>query len=88
MKKIVFTLALVLISTLAFDLLAQCPMCRMSVESNLENGGTAGNTINIGILYMLVVPYMIVFTIGFMWYRRNKRPGDFKRDIRKTIPMS
>jgi len=52
---------------------AQCPMCRMSVESNYKNGGTAGKGLNMGILYMLAMPYLLVGTIGYLWWRnRNK----------------
>ncbi|MBT8220577.1 MAG: hypothetical protein KJP00_12180 [Bacteroidia bacterium] len=80
-KKILVTLLLLIITVvLSSDLMAQCPMCRMSLESNLENGGTAGAGINKGILYMLAAPYLIVATIGFMWYRHNRRPGDLVRD--------
>jgi hypothetical protein len=39
---------------------AQCPMCRMSAESNLENGGDEGRGLNTGILYMLAMPYLLV----------------------------
>lgn len=88
MKKIILTFVLLAIAACSVELFAQCPMCRMSLESNLENGGTAGKTINMGILYMLVVPYILVFSIGYMWIKRNKRPGDFQRDIRKTIPQT
>ena len=89
MKKVVFSIVVFFLATICFgELAAQCPMCRMSLESNLENGGTAGNTINMGILYMLVVPYLLVFSIGYVWYRRNRKPGDFKRDIQKTIPQT
>jgi len=89
MKKTIVTFAIILIcSILLNDLMAQCPMCRMSLESNLENGGTAGKTINMGILYMLIVPYILVFSIGYMWYKKNRKPGDFKRDIQKTIPQT
>lgn len=89
MKKTLITfLVLVLASTFLGELIAQCPMCRMSLESNLENGGTAGKTINMGILYMLVVPYILVFSIGYMWYRRNRKVGDFTRDVQRTQPQS
>jgi len=54
------------------DLVAQCPMCKMSAESNLKDGGTAGAGLNKGILYMLSMPYILVFTLGFIWWR-NKR---------------
>lgn len=55
---------------------AQCPMCKMSAESNLKNGGTAGKGLNAGILYMLALPYTLVGTIGFIWWRNNRRRED------------
>lgn len=55
------------------DLVAQCPMCRMSAESNMANGGTAGAGLNTGILYMLVMPYLLVATIGYIWWRNRKK---------------
>ncbi len=54
------------------ELAAQCPMCRMAAESNLENGGTVGKGLNKGILYMLAMPYILVSTVGFIWWRNNK----------------
>ena len=47
-------------------------MCRMAAESNLENGGTEGKGLNKGILYMLAMPYLLVSTVGFIWWRNNK----------------
>lgn len=55
------------------SLLAQCPMCRMSLESNLEDGGTMGRTINAGILYMLGMPYLLVGLLGYIWYKNRKK---------------
>lgn len=55
---------------------AQCPMCRMSAESNLKNGGTDGRGLNNGILYMLATPYMIIGVIGFMWWRNRRKEGE------------
>ncbi len=54
---------------------AQCPMCRIAAESNLENGGSAGKGLNNGILYMLATPYLIVGALGFIWWR-NRRKGE------------
>jgi hypothetical protein len=51
---------------------AQCPMCRISAESNLKNGGTAGKGLNKGILYLFFTPYLVVGTLGFLWWRNNK----------------
>ena len=52
---------------------AQCPMCKMSAESNLKNGGSAGKGLNTGILYMLALPYTLVGVIGFIWWKNNKK---------------
>lgn len=59
------------------EIQAQCPMCRMSAESNLKNGGSSGKGLNAGILYMLATPYLLVGVLGFLWYRnRQKQEGE------------
>lgn len=55
------------------EMAAQCPMCKMSAESNLKNGGTTGKGLNAGILYMLALPYTLVGVIGFIWWKNNRR---------------
>ncbi|MCB0529744.1 MAG: hypothetical protein H6565_14945 [Lewinellaceae bacterium] len=66
---------LFLLSGSASPVAAQCPMCRMSAESNLKNGGTDGRGLNAGILYMLSMPYLIAAGIGFWWWRNRKNEG-------------
>ena len=56
--------------------IGQCPMCKIGAESNLKNGGTAGKGLNAGILYMLALPYTLVATFGFIWWRNNRRQED------------
>ncbi len=51
---------------------AQCPMCRMTAESNYRSGGKAGRGLNTGILYLLALPYLLVGTIGYVWWRNRK----------------
>ena len=65
---------------------AQCPMCRMSAESNLKNGGTQGRGLNTGILYMLSLPYLIVGSIGYWWWRTNRRADRQESDTREMDP--
>lgn len=77
MKKI-HRILLILSLTLAFncslvDTHAQCPMCKMSAENNLKDGGTAGKGLNKGIFMMLGMPYVLVGTIGILWYRNRKK---------------
>jgi len=55
-----------------FDLSAQCPMCKASLESAKENGTNVGNTLNGGILYLLALPYSIATVFGVILYRNNK----------------
>lgn len=79
-KKIYKRISLLaLVATLTIGLptpsQAQCPMCKMSAESNLRNGGTAGKGLNNGILFMLLTPYLIIGTIGYIWYK-NRRPEE------------
>lgn len=57
---------------------AQCPMCKMSAESNLKNGGTAGKGLNNGILFMLATPYLLIGTIGFIWWRNRKKEQELE----------
>lgn len=73
--KILSTLVLITIFLFVgyADVIAQCPMCRMSAESNLKEGGSAGAGLNKGILYMLSLPYLLVGTLGFIWYRNRKK---------------
>jgi len=54
----------------------QCPMCKMSAESNLNQGGSAGRGLNNGILFMLATPYLLVGIVGFVWWRNRKKEED------------
>lgn len=54
------------------ETIAQCPMCKISAESNLRDGGSAGKGLNTGILYMFAMPYLIVGTLGYLWFKNRK----------------
>ena len=73
MKKFILPL-LVLTLFLAggAELLAQCPMCRATAETNLANGGSEGAGLNNGILYMLCMPYVLIGTVAFLWWRNRR----------------
>lgn len=58
------------------EVAAQCPMCKMSLQSNLQNGGSQGSGINAGIMYLLMTPYLIVGGIAYVWYRNRKKKMD------------
>ena len=70
---IICSIICVVILLTSEDLVSQCPMCRLSAEQNLKDGGTAGKGLNKGILYMLTLPYILVASLGFIWYKNRKR---------------
>jgi hypothetical protein len=78
MKNIISKIGLVLLLTFAFNFViidsidAQCPMCKMSAESNLKEGGTAGKGLNKGILYLFAAPYLMIGGLAFMYFRTKK----------------
>ncbi len=74
LQKIVIAFSLLFaLQTTTVEIQAQCPMCRMSAESNLKSGGTAGKGLNAGILFMLAAPYTIVATMAFLYVKNKKR---------------
>ncbi|WP_339923866.1 hypothetical protein [uncultured Cyclobacterium sp.] len=54
--------------------LAQCAMCRATIENNVSNGDTTvGATLNFGILYLFVAPYVLLSILGYLWYKNARR---------------
>ncbi len=62
------------------EMAAQCPMCRMTVESNYAGGGSAGLGLNNGILYLLAAPYLVVGTLAF-FYWKHKRDEQIEEEL-------
>ncbi len=73
--KFFATISLVALLLVIFqgEALAQCPMCKMAAESNLENGGSAGKGLNAGILFLLATPYLVVGTLGYIWWKNRRK---------------
>lgn len=67
-------LILILLILFAFmnNVFSQCAMCKAVVETNLEAGDTKGAGLNEGILFLMAIPYLLVFTFGVFYYL-NKR---------------
>ncbi|MDN3669758.1 hypothetical protein QWY93_10530 [Echinicola jeungdonensis] len=71
--KTVFAFCLIYLVS-QFQVLAQCAMCRASVENNVSNGETTvGAALNMGILYLFAAPYLLALIIGILWYRHSKK---------------
>ena len=52
---------------------AQCAMCTAIADEASQNGSTAANGINKGVLYLFLSPYLVVATIGFIWWRSRRK---------------
>jgi amino acid permease len=62
-QKNIFTLL-----TLALPIItsAQCAMCRASLES--EGNATKAEALNDGIVYLMIVPYLLVGVVAYIVY--------------------
>ena len=72
MKKAMALLIICALCLVAVDVLAQCPMCKTSLEEARKNGTQVGSTLNNGILYLLAIPYMIAMVFGYIYWRNSK----------------
>lgn len=78
-NKILSAVALAFILMFATsDAFSQCAMCRATVESNVGTGSKepeneVGSGLNTGILYLMIVPYLLIGTVGFLWYKNSRK---------------
>ncbi len=79
-KILSFSILLFLLISLPEWAEAQCRMCAASAEANLKNGGSEGAGLNTGILYLLSMPYLIVFSIIGLWWYKNKKAKEVEED--------
>ena len=71
MKKKIILLFLTTMSTVSSY--AQCAMCRATLENNVSNGDIGiGASLNFGILYLFVMPYLAIGVVAYLWYRNSK----------------
>lgn len=53
---------------------SQCAMCRSAVESTMSNGRNMSAVgLNIGILYLFLAPYLLVASVGYLWYKTSMK---------------
>ncbi len=81
MKKIICFFALLLLLTVFLPEFAesQCAMCKAAVENHQHDETSfIGSGLNKGILYLMVVPYILITIIGYAWYKHSKKrqPAD------------
>ena len=71
-KSCLFSLLLILVFNLfSLSANAQCAMCRAALTS--EGNTTKAAAVNDGIVYLMVIPYLLVAGIGYAIYRMKKK---------------
>lgn len=72
-RNLLFSLLISFLLVGNFSAQAQCAMCKSNIEKAREDGSTqVGNTLNNGILYLLVLPYAIAGVFGYIYYKKHK----------------
>jgi uncharacterized membrane protein len=67
------TIIVIFIVSAAESTFAQCPMCRASAEASIKEGSSVALGLNDGILYLLAMPYLVVATLAYLWYRNYRK---------------
>jgi len=70
-KQILFAIIFLLAVLYINDNVAQCALCKANAESNLKAGGTIAKGLNTGILYLMTIPYIILATLFFIFFKKQ-----------------
>ncbi|MFL5765128.1 MAG: hypothetical protein ACJ77K_14390 [Bacteroidia bacterium] len=84
-KRLTYGILLLLIFISQTNTFAQCAMCRTSVESDLNTGGSIGKGLNTGILYLMAIPYLLLMA-GFYYFFRKQVNAKLKSWKERFFP--
>jgi len=92
MKKAAKVLFCVLVVTagllISAEATAQCAMCRASVANSISDGGQLfGAGLNKGILYLMLMPYIVISIIGYAWYRSSKKYTEQRKKLANAFRL-
>lgn len=65
-----FTFAIIALLVPIFSQ-AQCAMCRAALESSGD--GSQAQAVNDGIVYLMIIPYLLVGVVGFVVLKSRKK---------------
>jgi hypothetical protein len=73
--RVLFFFLLLFIMLLIFNepAVAQCPMCKASAEASLKGGSSMAKGLNKGILYLLMMPYLLFSVLFLLWYKNYRK---------------
>ncbi|HLR00539.1 MAG TPA: hypothetical protein VK102_09190 [Sphingobacterium sp.] len=77
MKRNIYIVTVLLLGLVLFmqthDASAQCAMCTLNAENSVDNGNTFGMGLNRGILFLLVMPFILLAGIFLLWYKKFRK---------------
>jgi len=68
MKRIA---TLIIVLFFYVDSFTQCVACKAVVESEINNGNMSAEGINKGILYLMIIPYLLIIGVGIIIYKNH-----------------
>jgi hypothetical protein len=74
------TLLIVLFS-ISSDVSAQCAMCKAAQNSS----GFSSRGLNMGILYLMIIPYIAFSVLAFFWYRASKKQKEQQKKVSEAL---
>ena len=68
----ILIIAFLLLLLINNEALAQCAMCKAAATSNIEGEtNNVGKGLNTGILYLMAIPYLILGTMFFFFFKKQ-----------------
>ncbi len=71
LRYVILVVSFLALVFMQLDADAQCAMCKATAEStqDAEDGNTFGNGINLGIMYIMFIPYILLATFFGIFFR-------------------
>ncbi len=68
----ILILLLFVVAFTSLDTVAQCAMCKATAESSMDGADQSiGKGLNSGIIYLMIAPYVLLLSIGFLFFRKK-----------------
>jgi len=77
--KLKYFLLVVVLVTASFPASAQCAMCRAVLES--DGNSVTAEAVNDGIIYLMVIPYIVVTVVGIVVYKIMNENKKGKKEV-------
>ncbi|HWB62422.1 MAG TPA: hypothetical protein VG603_02845 [Chitinophagales bacterium] len=74
-----FFFTLLFIAVAVLPAFSQCAMCAGQVETATNAGSSVALGVNKGVLYIFVMPYLIIGTLAYFWWKGKKNADPAKQ---------